>query len=353
MEEQLRRYLVGQWPDAEEVLIASFAEIPGGYSRKTYRFDAHVVRHGRRTTLPLILRMDPPPAAAILHNSRAVEHRLLGKVREHTQIPVSKSYFAEMGREAFGEPAMVIERVPGSGEVSALFNGGRNQHLNEKVATRLCELIAELHLTDTTLLNPGGDLDDPRHAGIDVSSWDRYMDTTYDYYVNGYPSGAWEPLPTALDAYLTLRRNKPRPLRLCVVHGDFNPSNFLYDEAALVTALIDWENSHIGDPREDLGWLLQTDVLSNTNLFGSVKVDGGFLGHYNRLTGFNVTAAEIDYFRLFGTANIAVPVLRALKSRMDGEHTELLHLYILQPATQSMAELARMMGYPIPLTGGA
>ena len=40
-----------------------------------------------------------------------------------------------------------------------------------------------------------------------------------------------------------------------LVHGDFGPNNILLDPAAFtVTALLDWEFAHVGDPIEDLAW---------------------------------------------------------------------------------------------------
>jgi tRNA A-37 threonylcarbamoyl transferase component Bud32 len=40
-----------------------------------------------------------------------------------------------------------------------------------------------------------------------------------------------------------------------LVHGDFGPQNMLFDNATLqVTALVDWEFAHAGDPVEDLAW---------------------------------------------------------------------------------------------------
>lgn len=38
-----------------------------------------------------------------------------------------------------------------------------------------------------------------------------------------------------------------------IVHGDFGPQNTLFDGGVL-TALIDWEFAHIGQPLEDLAW---------------------------------------------------------------------------------------------------
>ena len=126
MQDQLRAYLARQWPDADEIEIDGFAVIAGGYSEETYRFDVHVHRGGQRQTHPMILRKDPPPAVNILPTSRQVEHELLLAVGCETRIPVARSHFAEMDPATFGEPAMVMERVRGSGEPSALFNGGVN-----------------------------------------------------------------------------------------------------------------------------------------------------------------------------------------------------------------------------------
>ena len=40
-----------------------------------------------------------------------------------------------------------------------------------------------------------------------------------------------------------------------LVHGDFGPNNTLLDPATCtVTALLDWEFAHLGDPIEDLAW---------------------------------------------------------------------------------------------------
>ena len=40
-----------------------------------------------------------------------------------------------------------------------------------------------------------------------------------------------------------------------VVHGDFGPNNMLFDQDTFrVTALLDWEWAHPGDPIEDVAW---------------------------------------------------------------------------------------------------
>ena len=346
MNEALASFLRAAIPDCEEVVVDGVEPIPGGFSRETYRFNARIHRNGSHETLPLILRKDPPASASILVTSRQVEHELIEAIREHTDIPVSRSYGAEMDPTVFGEPAMVLERMHGSGHTSDLFNGGPDVDQADSVMRHLCEMLAKLHTADINVLDRNRNLADPRGVGIDASSWDAYMDSTYEYYVSTYPTYAYDPSAMVmLDAAQTLRRNKPRPLPLALVHGDFNPANFLYAKGR-VTALIDWENSRVGDPREDLGWMVAMDNMSNTAVMSHPTDEGGFLAYYNKLTGFDVTPEELGYFILFGTMNIGVPVVSAIKARVQGDHQQFLHLYLLQPSSASLVSFTQLLGYP-------
>jgi aminoglycoside phosphotransferase (APT) family kinase protein len=352
MRDALQEWLARTWADADSVEVTDFTPIPGGYSRQTWRFDVTVCRPTGTVSLACILRKDPPPAAEILTTSRQVEHDLLLRVAEHTNIPVPRSYLVCNEDAVFGQRAMVMQRAHGNNMVSELFNGGPCSDQAESVATHLCELIAELHTTDPTKLNPDGSLDDPRGVGADPSSWDGYMDSMIRYYIDGYSKVDYSPAPVFMDGFLSLRREKPRPLPVTVVHGDFNPANFLYQDGR-VTALIDWENAHMGDPREDLGWMMLMDAISATNILGSVTREGGFLQYYNKLTGFDVTPQEVGYFAKFSGANIGVPVLSSVKRRVELEHDEIIPMYIFQPAVGSSMVWASQLGYPMPAAGGA
>jgi aminoglycoside phosphotransferase (APT) family kinase protein len=346
MQEQLGALVRRLVADVDEVTVESLAPIPGGFSRETFRFDARVKRGGAEHVMPMILRKDPPPAASILQTSRKVEHELIEAIRAYTTVPVSESYGYELDASVFGEPAMIIQRMHGNGHTSDLFHDGPDVDQADDVMRHLCEIMVELHTADVGKLNVGSQLSDPRNVGVDVSSWDSYMGTTFEYYINAYPGLAYDPAAMILlDAALTLRRHKPRPLPLATVHGDFNPANFLYENGR-VTALIDWENSRVGDPREDLGWMVAMDNMSNTTVMAHPRDEGGFLAYYNKLTGWNVTQDELNYFILFGTANIAVPVTSAVKRRVEGQHEQFLHLYLLQPSMATLVAFTQLLGYP-------
>lgn len=346
MDAALAEFLRHLHPDATDVAIESLQPIPGGFSRETFRFDAVVSGPRGTERLPLILRKDPPAASAILHTSRAVEHDLIEGLRAHTRLPVSRSWGYDLDATRFGEPAMVIERMPGKGTTSDLFNAGPDAAEADAVIGHLCELLAELHTADISRLDPHGRLADPRGVGIDTSSWPTYIGSTLDYYQRAYFETSYDPaMFVYLDAVLSMRRTPPRPLPLVLLHGDFNPANFLY-EGGRVTALIDWENSRIGDPREDLGWMMAMDAMSNTSVLAHPVAKGGFLAYYNELTGFDVTYEELAWFMLFSTMNIAIPVVSAISRRVRGEHRQLLHLYMLIPSAANLVGFAQMLGYP-------
>lgn len=346
MEDALARTVADLHPEATSVTIEGFAPIPGGFSRETYTFDAVVTGPDGDTRLPLLLRKDPPATVAILETSRQVEHDLIETVRTSTNVPVSRSLAPIMDPSVFGEAAMILERASGNPRTSDLFNDGPDADQVDDVVRHLCESLVELHMSDVDTLNVGGALTDPRNVGIDDSSWDAYMDSTFEYYISSYPDMDFDPsMLVILDTFLTLRRTKPRPLPLCLVHGDFNPANFLYENGK-VSALIDWENSRVGDPREDLGWMMTMDVLSNTSVMSHPHDKGGFLAYYNELTGFDITMEELGWFTLFGTCNIAVPVNSAIKRRVTGQHDEFLHLYMVPSSAAALPSFAHLLNYP-------
>jgi len=170
METQLRELLAQYFPEAERIEVTGFEPIPGGYSRETYRFDAHVRTAAGKVEHPLILRKDPPASVSILQTSRAIEHDLIEALRLHTNIPIGRSLGHEPDPERFGEPAMVIQRMHGNSRTSDLFHDGPDTHQADDVMRHLCEVLVELHTTDISTLDPHGRLADPRGEGVDASS---------------------------------------------------------------------------------------------------------------------------------------------------------------------------------------
>ncbi|MTD15962.1 phosphotransferase [Nakamurella sp. YIM 132087] len=98
-----------------------------------------------------------------------------------------------------------------------------------------------------------------------------------------------------------LEEHRPAPLPPVLLHGDFRVGNIIVDPSGLA-AVLDWELAHIGDPREDLGWLCAPSWR-----FGSPLPVGGvgdyeqLLTPYREATGLDVTAPDLHWFEVLGT----------------------------------------------------
>ena len=98
-----------------------------------------------------------------------------------------------------------IRRAEGNPSTSDLFNEGPDAHQVDDVVRHLCEALVELHRSDIATIDPHGALADPRGVGIDATSWDSYMDSTFEYYLTSYPAMSFDPtMSIYLDASLTL-----------------------------------------------------------------------------------------------------------------------------------------------------
>src|SRR5262249_33605059 len=103
-----------------------------------------------------------------------------------------------------------------------------------------------------------------------------------------------------------LARSRPKPVAPTVVHGDFRNGNLLIDDSG-VRAVLDWELAHIGDPREDLGWL-----CARAWRFGAAPEVGGFgsvedlLASYAQATNTNPDPEAVRWWEAYACARWAV-----------------------------------------------
>ena len=101
---------------------------------------------------------------------------------------------------------------------------------------------------------------------------------------------AWDPLiHLSLDwLEANIPAGMPAPV---IVHGDAGPGNFLY-EGESVTALLDWELVHYGDPMADLAMLCLRMLFQ-----GFVPLPQAFAA-YQAAGGYAVDLARLRYWRL-------------------------------------------------------
>jgi aminoglycoside phosphotransferase (APT) family kinase protein len=228
--------------------------------------------------------------------------------------------------EELGSPGIVIEMFDGE----ALVSLGRKCDPSELpgFAPRLAELGGALVAF-------------PREeapACLEVpTSWDDYIDSRIQYWIDAERRHTdRDPFMRLIAAYL--KANRPPPVPLGLVHGDFQVANVLLGNDG-TDVLVDWELAHIGDPREDLGWCMMASVTQPPDVIGADQE--AFYSRYREISGLSeeqVNPTTTDYFLLLASATVFVPVTEQLAALDKGETTGIQVAY-MSPAVSGMHDV--------------
>jgi aminoglycoside phosphotransferase (APT) family kinase protein len=92
----------------------------------------------------------------------------------------------------------------------------------------------------------------------------------------------------------------PEVVEPVLCHGDAGPGNFLYD-GDRVSALLDWEFAHLGDPHDDLAW-----VFVRNHLLGRPIDVPDALGSWRAATGLDTDLRVIERYRVLVLVRMAI-----------------------------------------------
>lgn len=116
-----------------------------------------------------------------------------------------------------------------------------------------------------------------------------------------------EPHPALSLSMRWLEENRPASTEVVLVHGDFRVGNFLVTPEGL-SAVLDWEFAHWGNPMEDLAWLCVRDWR-----FGRIDQPVGglcrrdrFYRAYAQASGRAVDPATVHFWEVLGNLRWAV-----------------------------------------------
>jgi aminoglycoside phosphotransferase (APT) family kinase protein len=161
---------------------------------------------------------------------------------------------------------------------------------NTALGEHLLQALARIHELDARMVFP-------RHQGVadeaerQLQQWitpllhDREID-----------------VPLLRAAGRWLGANWPTGGRAGLVHGDFKANNILVD-GDRVTAVLDWELCHVGDPVEDLAWTLLW--TTRWDVVGGLFDRKEFLSAYATASGREVDNDRLAYWELFSWVKLA------------------------------------------------
>ncbi len=166
---------------------------------------------------------------------------------------------------------------------------GASTEIPTDLADALAGEMAKLHNLEP--LRELGDLTDSIRAEL----WDmdltacitRYIRNWYSFYL----AESHMPSPAITAIYGWLLENVPqRAGKPSLLHGDIGFHNFLFHEGKM-SALLDWEFAHLGDPAEELGYVKVT--------VGASLDWERFIARYTEAGGRPVDAQTLHYFQVW------------------------------------------------------
>ena len=235
-EASLTRHLQKQFPGCR---VEKMSMMAGGFSKTTIFF---TLVHADGRSEALVLRKDLP----IKYTTNLdYEFPLLQRMYK-AGFPVATPYWLEDDPKPFGGRFSVSHRVGGSTDVSRW--AGDPQKV-EKFARQLAKTMADLHALRLEQLDYPTEISSKSAGDLTLAEINRWA---AEHELNLRRGEAY---PIEEIVLQWLKNNVPKSAfarRGVLVHGDIGFHNLMIDNDAKVTALLDWEFSHPGDPMEEL-----------------------------------------------------------------------------------------------------
>lgn len=219
---------------APALKVTGFSRAGSGYSKDTFFLDAH---DQNGSAVPLVIRRDLPFGPT---NTTVADEFSLLQALAKKDLPIAEPLFLE--RQLLGTSAMIVRRIGGT--------PGIDSEQQPKQVLAICDqlaaIMAQLHNID------------PAEAGLAIdadpaATLRAYICTWRDHWLQHREESS----PTIALALNWLMENVPANLEsVSIIHGDIGFHNMLIENGH-VSALLDWEFAHVGEPAEDLEYCRQ------------------------------------------------------------------------------------------------
>ncbi len=264
--------------------VTSLAPLAGGFGKETILFDVA----GAALSGSFVMRRDLAGGASLTNDCH----------RNAMEYPVIKAAFARgfpapdavwldtKHRLLPGGDFIIMRKSPG--KIGGNFFGAQTD-IPDSLTESLGGIMGRLHtlppLTELGDLNPV----------IRSELWGKSRGESTADYISGWRdyflANNHMPSPSLMALFGWMLDNVPgRQGRSVLLHGDFGFHNFLFDHGQL-SAVLDWEFAHIGDPAEELGYIRET--------IGNAIDWNRLIASYEAAGGEPVDAATLRFFRVW------------------------------------------------------
>lgn len=258
--------------------VTAAARLPGGGRNEAWTVD---VRGADGVAASVFLRWDRSDPVATGDPWTVRREAGVYRALSRTSLPVARFIAVHPTKQA-----MLLSVVHGDGRFSRITDPGQRS----AVAKDFIGHLVALHAVDVHAIGLAD-------GEVDVRDTVRRQLDEMESLV-AFRGGVPEALLGLALAWL--RANVPAYSGPAVlVQGDTGPGNFMFD-GERVTAIVDWELAHLGDPMDDLAWVSLRAVQEPFTELSERFAE------YEALSGTCVDLDRIRYYRVLAGAKIMV-----------------------------------------------
>lgn len=273
------------------VNVSRLTRYPSGFSWITYGFEAD----GE----PLILRLGPGNGLYAPYSAEpefAAMATLAGSA-----VPTPRVDHWSDDPALLGHPFLIAEKAPGTTPIP-WGEDGMDDDRRAALGGQFADALGRLHAHDWT----GSPLARFGEGLTTVNAARRQL----DLWRGNYRRWAMRPQPMLHRVFAELAAAPPVAPRLSIVHGDYRLGNFLEVEGR-ITAILDWELVHLGDPHEDLAWTCLPQYRDGTALMSKLVSRDELYARHAAITGHPIDEGSMRWYNLFSLVKLAVTHIAA------------------------------------------
>jgi aminoglycoside phosphotransferase (APT) family kinase protein len=292
--ERLAHFIAAQ--EGVPARVCDLERFTAGFSWITYSFRVLLGDHPPRD---LILRIGDPNGLLAPYSARP-EFLALTAVLGLPRLPVPRPQWFSDDPGVIGAPFLVTERMFGNAPLpvwdpreSERREGDRSALLDDFVDALVAIHSCDWRGTPAEQLTSGATVADATRRQVD------------HWIARGVGDDDGPVHPALSFAREWLRAHAPAAPRVALLHGDYRVGNFLVRDGR-ISAILDWELAHLGDPHEDLAWLGLRTFGGSERLIGGLFDRPAFFERYEARSGLRVDQGALRYFEVFSQFKVAV-----------------------------------------------
>jgi aminoglycoside phosphotransferase (APT) family kinase protein len=309
------------------------SQLAGGWSRHTFVLSPCGSDGGS-----LVVRVKP--AGGLLSSDLETEYRVYRSLRR-LPIPLPGVHGLEPASDTpFGGPFLVMDWMPGAAPNVWLRPDregmeARWQEGDRGLAGQFASILASIHSCEV--------------SGLDFLGPMRSFHEVVEGWRSTYEDMRLVRDPVVEEAFRWVDARCPPDPHLGLVHGDYRIGNMLVHEGR-VTAVLDWELTHLGDTDFDLGYL-SLDYVAGKFLhagspLASAVADRGWLyAEYERLTGRRVDREVVRTYSAVGALMLITILVTGARMYADGKTDDQRMAWNRYAIPGLRQDLTRLMGW--------